>query len=163
MSPQLRSGSQRITRSHIHFFPGCETRERMNPRQAFKDRHREIKERETARKNLSVKNKEVILGGLDSLTFPQHIAVAMATTVLRVATRVCEREMWLGGRCEDKRWGRETHKKGWQKKVGDNVREREKKQHGEEKETEECKKKGTTRSGGGGGGGGGREGGGVTE
>ena len=37
-------------------------------------------------------NKEVILGGFGSLTFPQHIAVTMVTTVLRVATRVCERE-----------------------------------------------------------------------
>ena len=46
-------------------------------------------------------NKEVILGGFGSLTFPQHIAVTMVTTVLRVATGVCEgereREMWKGG------------------------------------------------------------------
>lgn len=89
----------------------------MDPRRAFTDRRREITERETARKNLSVKNKEVILGGLGSLTFPQHIAVAMATTVLRVATRVCERERcgWEGG--VRIRGGGERHtKKGWGEK-----------------------------------------------
>lgn len=48
-------------------------------------------------------NKEVILGGFSSLTFPQHIAVAMVTTVLRVATRECERD--VAGRSEDERDG----------------------------------------------------------
>lgn len=60
-------------------------------------------------------NKEVILGGFGSLTFPQHIAVTMVTTVLRVATRVCERD--VEGRSEDERRG-ERHKS---EKVGDNV------------------------------------------
>lgn len=87
------------------------------------------------------------------MTFPQHIAVAMATTVLRVATRVCERERcgWEGGVRIRGGGERHTRRDGEKKKVGDNVREREKKQHGEEIETEECKKKGRTRIGGGGG------------
>lgn len=39
----------------------------------------------------------MILCGFSSLTFLQHIAVTMATAVLKVATRVCERGMWRGG------------------------------------------------------------------
>lgn len=114
------------------------------------------RERETARKNLSVKNKEVILGGLGSLTFPQHIAVAMATAVLRVATRVCERERcgWEGSVRIRGGGERHTRRDGKKKSGRQCAREREKKQHREEKETEECKKKGRTRIGGGGGGGG---------
>ena len=42
-------------------------------------------------------NKGVILGGFCSSTFLRHIAVTIVTTVLRVATRVCEGEMWKGG------------------------------------------------------------------
>lgn len=57
----------------------------------------EFKEKQQNRKK--VLNKEVILGGFSSLTFPQHIVVAMVTTVLRVATRVCERD--VAGRSED--------------------------------------------------------------
>lgn len=47
------------------------------------------------------------------MTFPQHIAVTMATAVLRVATRVCAKD--VEGRSEDKRW-RERHKKGCMQK-----------------------------------------------
>lgn len=46
-------------------------------------------------------NAEVILAGLGSLTFPQHIAVTMATAVLRVASEVRVRDE--EGRSEDKR------------------------------------------------------------
>lgn len=52
------------------------------------------------------------------MTFPQHIAVTMVTTVLRVATRVCERD--VEGWSEDERWG-ERHERMRAKKVGDNV------------------------------------------
>jgi len=47
--------------------------------------------------SLKVLNKGVILGGFCSSTFLRHIAVTIVTTVLRVATRVCEGEMWKGG------------------------------------------------------------------
>lgn len=54
------------------------------------------------------------------MTFPQHIAVTMATAVLRVATRVCEREMWKGGvRIRDVE--RDTQERMRAEKVGDNV------------------------------------------
>lgn len=54
-------------------------------------------------------NKEVILGGFVSLTFPQHIVVTMVTTVLRVATRVCERD--VARRSEDERQGEREREK----------------------------------------------------
>lgn len=70
------------------------------------------------------------------MTFPQHIAVAIATTVLRVATRVCERERcgWEGG--VRIRGGGERHtRRDGKKSRRQCARERKKKQHGEEKET----------------------------
>lgn len=47
------------------------------------------------------------------MTFPQHIAITMVTTVLRVATRVCARD--VEGWSADERRG-ERHKKGCEQK-----------------------------------------------
>lgn len=44
------------------------------------------------------------------MTFPQHIAVTMATAVLRVATGVRVRDE--EGQSEDKRWGEREEKQG---------------------------------------------------
>lgn len=55
------------------------------------------------------------------MTFLQHIAVTMATAVLKVATRVCERGMWRGG--ERMRDRESESREDASEKVGDNVRE----------------------------------------
>lgn len=55
----------------------------------------------------------MILDGLGSLTFPQHIAVTMATAVLRVATGV--RASDVEGRSEDQRWGERRNREGCQR------------------------------------------------